>query len=57
MEAADFRRRSDAFLDAWNRHNVEDVVASYTDHLVYRALSAAGAWPTISAGRAGLWTG
>lgn len=43
MEAADFRRRSDAFLDAWNRHNVEDVVASYTDPLVYRDPNTRGA--------------
>jgi hypothetical protein len=43
MEAADFRRRSDAFLDAWNRHNVEDVVTSYTDPLVYRDPNTRGA--------------
>lgn len=36
MRATELRRRSDEFLDAWNRHDVEAVVASYTDPLVYR---------------------
>jgi hypothetical protein len=43
MRTTDLRRRSDAFLDAWNRHDVEAVVASYTDPLVYRDPNTRGA--------------
>ena len=43
MRAAELRRQSDEFLDAWNRHDVEDVVASYTDPLVYRDPNTRGA--------------
>lgn len=36
MRANEHRRMSDEALDAWNRHDVEAVVATYTDPLSYR---------------------
>lgn len=36
MRADELRRMSDETLDAWNRHDVEAVVATYADPLAYR---------------------
>lgn len=36
MDTAEWRRQSDACLDGWNRHDVEDVVAWYSEPFVYR---------------------
>lgn len=36
MRVNEHRRMSDETLDAWNRHDVEAVVATYTDPLSYR---------------------
>jgi len=43
MRANELRRMSDETLDAWNRHDVEAVVATYTDPLVYRDPNTRGA--------------
>ena len=43
MRATELRRMSDETLDAWNRHDVEAVVATYTDPLVYRDPNTRGA--------------
>lgn len=36
MRATELRRLSDETLEAWNRHDVEAVVATYTEPLSYR---------------------
>ncbi|BCI87262.1 hypothetical protein NIIDMKKI_24680 [Mycobacterium kansasii] len=36
MDTAEWLRQSEAFLGAWNRHDVEEVVAWYTEPFVYR---------------------
>lgn len=43
MRVNELRRMSDEALDAWNRHDVEAVLATYTDPLVYRDPNTRGA--------------